>query len=85
VLAGSDTVRTLEAGHPNGSRAPAFATFGIAAVYHARLAGRPADLRVDFTNLTNVRYRLSDAANLEGGWSRFGEGRAILVGIEQGF
>lgn len=85
VLAQSGAVQTLDPETPNGARAHGFATIGLAAVYHARLAGKPTDLRVDLTNLTDVHYRLSDAANLEGGWTRFGAGRAILVGIEQGF
>jgi len=85
VLAQSGAVRTLSLEAPNGTRAHEFASVGLAAVYHARLAGQPTDFRVDLTNLTDVHYRLSDAANLEGGWTRFGEGRAILVGIEQGF
>lgn len=85
VLASSGAVRTANLDDPNGSRAPAFATFGLAAVYHIRIAGRRADLRLDLTNLTDVRYATSDSRNLEGGWTRFGQGRAILVGIEQGF
>jgi hypothetical protein len=85
MTAGSGTVRTLSSAGPNGSRASAFATFGFAVVYHARLAGHALDLRADLTNLTDARYATSDAANLEGGWTRFGEGRAILIGIEQGF
>ncbi|MGN6848656.1 MAG: hypothetical protein ACTHJK_04125 [Sphingomicrobium sp.] len=70
---------------PNGARHPAYAVFGLAAVYHARIAKRPADLRLDLTNLTNVRYATSDATNLEGGWTRWGRRRAITIGIEQGF
>lgn len=85
LLAGSGAVRTLRTDDPNGSRAPAFLSVGLAAVYHARLLGQAADLRADLTNLTNVHYLANEAANLEGGWTRFAEGRAILVGIEQGF
>lgn len=85
ILASSGAVRTADPAQPNGSRGPAFATFGLAAVYRVRIAGRPADLRLDLTNLTDVRYPTSDARNLEGGWTRFGQGRAIQIGIEQGF
>jgi len=85
MTAGSGTVRTLSPVDPNGSRASAFATFGLAAVYHARLAGHALDLRADLANLTDTRYATSEADNLEGGWTRFGDGRAILIGIEQGF
>jgi outer membrane receptor protein involved in Fe transport len=85
MTAGSGTVRTLNSADPNGSRASAFATFGFAVVDHARLAGHALDLRADLTNITDIRYATSDAANLEGGWTRFGDGRAILIGIEQGF
>ena len=85
VTTGSGAVRTLDTGGPNGTRSSAFASFGLAAVYHANIAGQPADLRADFTNITNVHYRTSDASNLEGGWSRFAQGRALMLGIEQGF
>jgi len=85
VLASSGTVRTTNAADPNGVRAPAFAVLDVAAVYHLRLAGRPTDLRVDLTNLTDARYATSDAANLEGGWTRYGRGRALTIGIEEGF
>jgi hypothetical protein len=44
-----------------------------------------SDFRVDLTNATNARYRLNDATNLEGGWTRWGQERAITLGIEQGF
>ena len=85
VLASSGAVRTASPYDPNGSRAPAFATFGLAAVYHARIAGHPADLRLDLTNLADAHYLTNDSRNLEGDWTRFGQGRAIVVGIEQGF
>lgn len=85
MLAGSGAVRTADPGQPNGWRAPAFATFGLAAVYHLRIAGHPDDLRLDLTNLADVRYPTSDARNLEGGWARFAQGRAMVVGIEQAF
>ena len=85
VLVSSGPVRTLTIFDPNGSRGSAYAVLGLAAVYHARIAGEPADLRLDLTNLTNVKYALSDASNLEGGWTTWGQGRAITIGIEQGF
>lgn len=85
VTAGSGAARTLRSDDPNGARSAAFATFGIAAVYHVRIAGQPADFRADLTNITNVRYRIGDASNIEGGWTRFAQGRALMLGIEQGF
>lgn len=85
VLASSGAVRTLEAADPNGSRHSAYAVLGLSAVYHARIAGQPADLRMDVTNLTNSHYATKDATALEGGWTRWGAGRAISIGIEQGF
>lgn len=85
VLVSSGAVRTAAPELPDGSRHSAYATLGLAAVYHARIAGEPVDLRADLTNLTNARYSTSDATNLGGGWTRFGEGRALTVGIEQGF
>lgn len=85
ILAGSGAVRTFDPSRPNGSRAPAFATLGLAAVYHLTLFDQPLDLRADLTNLTNVHYVTNDAANLEGDWSQFAQGRSILVGFEQGF
>ena len=69
----------------NGSRHSPYALLGLAAVYHARIIGRSADLRLDLTNITNARYVTSDAGNLEGGWTRRGAARAITIGIEQGF
>lgn len=85
VLVSSGAVRTLTFIDPNGARRSPYALIGLAAVYHARIAGKAADLRVDLTNFTNVHYATSDAANLEGGWTRQGRGRAITIGIEQGF
>jgi outer membrane cobalamin receptor len=85
VLASSGAVRTLSSGEPNEARHSPYALLGLAAVYHARIAGHAADVRLDLTNLTNVRYVTSDAANLEGGWTRQGRRRAITIGIEQGF
>lgn len=85
VLASSGAVRTLDPEDPNGSRSHSYAVLGLAAVYHVRIADKPADLRLDLTNLTDARYVTSDADNLEGGWTRRGNGRAISIGIEQGF
>lgn len=85
ALVSSGTVRTIDVADPNGSRSSPYALFGLSAVYHARLAERPADLRVDLTNVTNVHYATSNSANLEGGWTDWGRGRAITIGIEQTF
>jgi hypothetical protein len=85
LLAGSGSVRTLRLDAPNGARAPAYATLALAAVHHLRVGGHSIDIRADLTNLADVRQPLSDAANLEGGWTRFTPGRALLVGIEAGF
>ena len=85
VLAGSGAVRTPSPAVPNGDRASSFASFGLSAVYHLKLFNRPLDLRADVTNLTNVHYLSNDAANLEGGSTRFADGRSILIGFEQGF
>lgn len=85
VLAGSGTVQTFDPSHPNGGRAPAFASLGFAALYHLKLFHHPLDVRADFTNLTNVHYVTNDARNLEGSWTQFAQGRAVLVGFEQGF
>lgn len=85
LLAGSGGVRTLSPSDPNGARASAFATFGVAAVYHLDIAGRPIDLRADLTNLTNVHRFENDAADLEGDWTRRSQGRSILIGFEQSF
>lgn len=85
VLVSSGTVRTLASSDPNGDRHAPYAVLGLAAVYHAKIAHRPADIRLDLTNLTNVPYTTSDATNLEGGWTRRGRRRAITIGIEQGF
>jgi hypothetical protein len=85
VLVSSGAVRTLDFMEPNAGHYPPYALLGLAAVYHASLAGHAVDLRLDLTDLTNVHYALSDAANLEGGWTRWGRGRAITIGIEEGF
>lgn len=85
VLGGSGAVRTFNPANPNGGRAKAFATFGIAAVYHMNLFDQPLDLRADLTNLTNAHYVTNDAANLEGDWTQMAQSRAILVGFEQSF
>lgn len=78
-------VRTLDLADPNGSRHSPYAVFGLAAVYNARIAGQPTDLRLDMTNLANVHYSTNDATDLEGGWTRQGRARAVTIGIEQGF
>ena len=78
-------VHTVIATEPNGDRHGHYAVFGLAAVYHAKIADRPADIRLDLTNLTNVHYVTTDAANVQGGWTRSGPQRAITIGIEQGF
>lgn len=85
VLASSGTVRSPTISAPNGGRDHAYATIGLSAVYHAGLGGRLSDFRLDLTNLANARYRLADATSLEGGWTRWGQERALTVGIEQGF
>ncbi len=85
ILAGDGAVRTLSPTDPNGTRATDFATLGLSAVYHLRWAGKPVDFRLDLTNLTNAHYVENDAANLEGGWTHFAQGRTILVGFEQSF
>ncbi|HMC91743.1 MAG TPA: TonB-dependent receptor [Allosphingosinicella sp.] len=85
LLASSGAVRSRSAAEPNAARAPAFATFGLAAVYRVKLLERPADLRLDLTNLAGARYATSDATALEGGWTTRGRGRALTLGIEQGF
>lgn len=85
VTASSGVVRSPALTDPNGARDGAYATVGLSAIYHAGLGGRLSDFRVDLTNLTNVRYLTNDASNLEGGWTRRARGRAITLGIEQGF
>jgi len=85
ATASSGVVRSPALTDPNGGRAGGYATVGLSAVYHAGLGGRLSDFRIDLTNLTNVRYLTNDASNLEGGWMRRARGRAITVGIEQGF
>lgn len=85
VVAGSGAVRTTDPSEPNGARAPAYGDLGLAGVYHLDLFGRPLDVRLDLTDLTDVHYVTSDAANLEGGWTRYAVGRSVLVGFEQSF
>ena len=85
ALVSSGSVGTTHPGLPNAARHSAYALLGLAVVYHVRVAGRPADFRLDLTNLTNARYVTSDAANLEGGWTRRGKGRAVTIGLEQSF
>jgi len=85
VLVSSGTVRTLGTGEPDGDRHSTYIVPGLAAVYHATIANRPADIRLDLTNLTNAHYVTSDPTNLAGGWMQWGRPRAITIGIEQGF
>lgn len=85
VAASSGAVRSLTPADPNGARDHGYATLGLSAIYHAGLGGRLSDFRVDLTNVTNAHYRINDATNLEGGWTRRGQERAITLGIEQGF
>lgn len=85
LLASSGTVRTLAVAEPNSGRRSRYAVLGVAAVYHARIAGRPADLRLDLSNVSNVHYATSDAASLQGGWTHWGRGRTLTIGVEQGF
>lgn len=85
VLASSGAVRTETLAQPNGARHSPYAELGVAAIYHVRIMGRPADIRLDLTNVTGAHYVTADAANLEGGWTRDGQGRAVTLGIEQGF
>ena len=85
ILAGSGVVRTRDPALPNGSRASAFATIGVAAVYHVKLFDQPLDIRADLTNLANAHFVTNDARNLEGDRTQFAQGRAVMVGFEQGF
>ncbi|MEQ7874541.1 TonB-dependent receptor [Sphingomonas sp. ASV193] len=85
VLLSSGTMESPATERPNRSRHSTYAVVGVAAVYHARFLDRPTDIRVDITNLTNVRYATNDATALEGGWTRWGRQRAVTIGIEQGF
>jgi hypothetical protein len=85
ILVSSGAVRSLDPSRPNGAHAPTYALLGVAAVYHLRLAGHLTELRIDATNLADVRAVTSDASAVEGGWSRQTRGCLIVVGIEQGF
>lgn len=85
LTASSGPVISPDSADPNGSRNHAYETFGVAAIYHAGLGGRLSDFRIDINNLANAHYRLNDASNLEGGWTHWAEGRAIILGVEQGF
>jgi hypothetical protein len=85
VIAGSGAVRTSDPSNPNNAREPAYADLGLAGVYHLRMFDKPLDVRLDVTDLTNVHYVTADAANLEGGWTRYAIGRSLLVGFEQSF
>lgn len=49
------------------------ATFGLAAVYHARLFDQLPGLRA-VTDLTNVQHIANDAANIEAGLDAAGAG-----------
>ncbi len=84
-LVSSGAVRTLSPSDPNGSRQHFSAEFGLAGVYHLTLAGKPVDVRLDLTNLTNSHAPSNDATALEGDWMRFARRRAVTIGIEQGF
>ena len=86
ILYGSGTRRTAPGGSPNGARLPAYAQVDLAAVYHATgLGHRPADLRLDITNLFDRRYPLRDGTALGGGAPEWGPRRGVFVGIEQSF
>jgi outer membrane cobalamin receptor len=86
ILYGSGTRRTAPGGSPNGARLPAHAQVDLAAVYHATgLWRRPADLRLDVTNLLDRRYALCDGTALGGGAPEWGPRRGVFVGIEQSF
>ena len=85
ALVSSGAVGTLATRNPNEDRHSTYAVFGLAAVYHTKIADRAADIRLDLTNLTNAHYPTGDATSLEGGWTRWGRRRAITIGIEQGF
>ena len=85
VEASSGALRSPSLTEPNGVRGSAYATLGLSAVYHLGITNSRQDVRIDLTNLTDVRYRINDAANIEGGWTRWGRARAITLGFEQGF
>jgi outer membrane receptor protein involved in Fe transport len=86
ILYGSGTRRTAAAGSPNGARLPSYAEVDLAAVYHATgLGHRPADLRLDITNLFDRSYALRDGTALGGGAPEWGPRRGVFVGIEQAF
>ena len=85
VTASNGAVRSNGPADPNGLRDRGYATVGLSAVYHAGLGGRLSDFRIDITNLANAHYRINDATSLEGGWTSCARGRAITLGVEQGF
>ena len=85
VEASSGALRSPSLAGPNATRELAYATLGLSAVYHLGTTNSRRDFRVDLTNVTDVRYRVNDASNVEGGWTRWGRGRAITLGFEQGF
>lgn len=83
--AASGAVSSPALDNPNGGREPAYASFSLSAVYHAGSRNSRRDIRLDLTNLTNVHYLTNDASSIGGGWTRRGRGRAIMIGVEQGF
>lgn len=86
LLYGSGPRRTAPGGSPNGRSLPAYAQVDLAAVYHATgLGHRPADLRLDVTNLFDRRYALRNGTALGGGVPEWGPRRGVFVGIEQSF
>lgn len=85
MSASNGAVRSNGPSNPNGLRDRSFASIGLSAIYHAGLGGRLSDFRIDITNLANAHYRINDARSLEGGWTSCARGRAITVGVEQGF
>lgn len=86
ILYGSGMRRTAPGGSANEDRLPAYAQVDLAAVYHVTgLGHRPADLRLDVTNLLARRYALRDGTALGGGVPEWGPRRGVFVGIEQSF
>jgi hypothetical protein len=85
MQASSGAVTSKPGAAPNGSRHPAYTLVGVAAVYHADVAGHAADLRIDVTNIFGVRAVLADATARNGGWTRQVAPRAISAGLELAF
>jgi len=85
MQASSGAVASKPGAAPNGSRHPAYTLVGVAAVYHADVAGHAADLRIDVTNIIGVHAVLADATALNGGWTRQVAPRAISAGLELAF